>query len=154
RNDQEGSDGVVRWSGVALNTRKITLNLGVAPGGVQWADWVNLLDIPMIPIAGVHHNQIMSEPPQGLIDLVIQALKIDSKEDFDDFHKTLVANSEVVKQGREKLLGNSWQQFVVHAIDNHGSPITDYSIEVIAKGTDGRETPISDFEKDVHPYAA
>jgi hypothetical protein len=38
RTDQEGTDGVVRWSGVALNTRKITLNLGVANGGVQMSD--------------------------------------------------------------------------------------------------------------------
>jgi pimeloyl-ACP methyl ester carboxylesterase len=154
RHDQEGSDGVVRWSGVALNTRKINLNLGVPKGGVQWSDWSNLLDIPMVPIAGVHHNQIMGQPPQGLIDLVLQALNVNSKEDFDKFHNTIIPASDVVRQGREKQKGNSWQQFVVHAVDNHGAPITDYSIEIIAKAADGGETSLSNFEADVHPYAA
>jgi hypothetical protein len=152
--EQEGSDGVVRWSGVALNTRKITLNLGVVKGGVQWADFSNLIDIPMIPIAGVHHNQIMSEPPDGLITLVLKALDVDSKDDFDNFHKNLVPNSDVVKQGRAKLQGQNWQQFVVRARDNHNSPITDYSIEIVAKAADGTETSLPEFEADVHPFVA
>jgi hypothetical protein len=153
RHDQEGSDGVVRWSGVALNTRKITLNLGVPKGGVQMSDFSNLLDIPMIPVAGVHHNEIMSVPPDGLITLVLKALEVNSKDDFENFHKNLVANSDVVKQGRDKLQGQNWQQFVVRARDNHGSPITDYSIEIIARGPEG-DTSISAFEADVHPFAA
>ena len=152
---QEGTDGVVRWSGVALNTRKITLNLGVPSGGVKWSDWSNLIDIPMIPIAGVHHNKIMSVPPPELIQLVLKALNVNSEEEFDDFHKTDVANSAVVQAGQAKQENNHWQQFVVHAMDNHGSPITDYSIEVIAQSLDRKnETPIKDFEEDVHPYAA
>jgi pimeloyl-ACP methyl ester carboxylesterase len=152
--EQEGTDGVVRWSGVALNSRKITLNLGVSKGGVQSSDFSNLLNIPMIPVAGVHHNQIMSEPPDGLITLVLKALDVNSKSDFDNFHQNLVANSDVVKQGRAKLQGQNWQQFVVRARDNHGSPITDYSIEIVARSPDGTETSISEFEKDVHPFAA
>jgi len=154
KTEQEGTDGVVRWSGVALNTRKITLNLGVAKGGVQSSDFSNLIDIPMIPIAGVHHNQIMSVPPDGLVALVLKALDVNSKADFDNFHQNLVANSDVVRQGRAKLQGQNWQQFVVRARDNHGSPIIDYSIEIIARAADGTETSISEFEKDVHPFAA
>jgi len=154
RHDQEGSDGVVRWSGVALNTRKIILNLGVSKGGVQMSDFSNLLDIPMIPVAGVHHNQIMSVPPDGLIQLVLAALNVNSQEAFNNFHNNLVANSDVVKQGRAKLQGQNWQQFVVRARDNHGSPITDYSIEIIARASDGSEISIPEFEADVHPYAA
>ena len=74
--DQMGSDGVVRWSAVALNTRKITLNLGQP--SVQWADWSNLLDIPLIPVVGLNHGQILSEPPPELISLVLKALSVNN----------------------------------------------------------------------------
>lgn len=151
--DQLGSDGVVRWSGVALNTRKITLNLGVAPPEVAWADWSNLLDIPLIPVINLNHNQILSEPPQELIDLVLQALAVESKADFDNFHAA-AAGTNVIKQGLAKLVGQQWQQFVVHARDSHGSAITDYSIEILAIAGDGTETSLANFEKDVHPFAA
>ncbi len=153
--EQLGSDGVVRWSAVALNTRKITLNLGVPKGGLQWADWSNLLDIPLIPVAGLNHNQIMSEPPQELIDLVMAALKVNSQADFASFHNVNVANAAVVKQAKAKLDKDRWQQFVVHAVDSHGNGITDYSIQIVAKSADGKsETTLTDFEEDVHPYAA
>jgi len=151
--DQMGSDGVVRWSGVALNARKITLNLGLAEGGVKWADWSNLLDIPMIPVDGLNHNQILSEPPQELIALVLQALAVNSKDDFAKFHEAAAA-ATVVQLGKKRLATNRWQQFVVHARDSHGSAITDYSIEILAVAADGSETTLADFEADVHPYAA
>ena len=152
--DQKGSDGVVRWSGVALNTRKITLNLGLAQPGVTWADWSNLLDIPLIPVAGLNHNQILSQPPQELISLVLQALAVGSKDDFSKFHNTAVANAAVVRQAKQKLTNNRWQQFIVHATDSQGNAITDYSIEILAIGADGRETSLAAFEADVHPFAA
>jgi hypothetical protein len=150
--DQKGSDGVVRWSGVALNTRKITLNLGKP--SVQWADWSNLLDIPLIPVAGINHGQILSEPPQELVALVLKALNVNSKDDFANFHATDVANAQVVQQARAKLKNNRWQQFVVHATDSQGNPIIDYSIEIILKAADGTVTEVANFESDVHPYAA
>jgi hypothetical protein len=154
RTDQEGTDGVVRWSGVALNCRKITLNLGVSNGGVQMSDFSNLLDIPLIPVAGVHHNQIMSEPPDELIALVLKALDVNSKDDFANFHNNLVANANVVQQGKAALQGQNWQQFMVRARDNYGAPITDYSIEILARAADNTDTLIPEFEADVHPFAA
>jgi len=50
--DQKGSDGVVRWSAVALNTRKITSQ--PCQPSVHWADCSNLLDIPLIPVVGLN----------------------------------------------------------------------------------------------------
>lgn len=151
--DQKGSDGVVRWSGVALNTRKISLNLGFPVPKVQWADWSNLLDIPIIPVAGVNHNQILSQPPDELIPLVLSALNVNSKADVDAFYDA-AAKAGVIQEGRERLNSNQWQQFVVHAIDSLGCPITDYSVEILTVGANGAETTLSDFEADVHPFAA
>ena len=151
--DQEGSDGVVRWSAVALNTRKITLNLSSRTPTIEWADWSNLLEIPVIPVAGVNHNQILSNPPQDLIALVLQALNVNSQEDFDKVHAAARATA-VIKEGQDKLDANRWQQFVVHAKDSQDCPITDYSIEILAQDESGEQTTVSKFEDDVHPFAA
>ncbi len=163
--DQEGSDGVVRWSGVALNTRKITLDLSIPKdlnipkdpntpkNQIQWSDWSGI-NIPMIPIAGVNHNQILSQPPQGLIDLVLKALEVDSEDAFKKFHAEDVANTQVVKDGRAKIDADPWQQFVIHARDSHGDPITDYTVSIVAENADGSTSELVDFEEQVHAFAA
>jgi hypothetical protein len=151
--DQKGSDGVVRWSGVALNTRKITLNLGRATGGVEWSAWTNILDIPLIPVSGVNHHTILSNPPAELVSLVLQALEVNSREDFSKFHDA-AAKALVVMQAKDQLKTNLWQQFIVHAVDSHGNAITDYSIEIVSIDSDGARTTLTDFEANVHPYAA
>ncbi|MFZ0321366.1 MAG: hypothetical protein WAL56_19745 [Candidatus Sulfotelmatobacter sp.] len=151
--DQQGSDGVVRWSGVALNARKITLDLSHPQNQVLWSPWSNI-DIPMIPIAGVNHNQILATPPQGLVDLVLKALTVNSAEDFKNFHAVDVANTQVVKDGRAKIDADPWQQFVVRARDSHGNPVVDYAVSVVAEDQNGNVAELGDFEEDVHAFAA
>lgn len=92
--------------------------------------------------------------PDELVTLVLKALDVNSKDDFANFHNNLVANAKVVQQGRAALQGQNWQQFVVRARDNYGTPITDYSIEILARDTDNTDTLIPEFEADVHPFAA
>src|SRR5579863_494526 len=151
--DQEGSDGVVRWSGVALNARKITLDLSRPQNQVQWSKWSNI-DIPMIPIAGVNHNQILAEPPQGLVDLVLKALTVNSEDDFKNFHAVEVANTQVVKDGQAKIDADPWQQFVVRARDSHGNPVVDYAVSIVTEDQNGEVVELGDFEESVHPFAA
>jgi pimeloyl-ACP methyl ester carboxylesterase len=151
--DQLGSDGVVRWSGVALNTRKITLDLSNPKSQMQWSDWSNI-NMPMIPIAGVNHNEILHSPPPGLVDLILKALDVDSEEDFKKFHDVYVPATPEVIAGWKKIKDDPWQQFVVHARDSHGNPISDYAISVVAMGADGPATELEAFEEDVHPFAA
>jgi hypothetical protein len=151
--DQLGSDGVVRWSGVALNTRKITLNLSKLDNQMEWSDWSDL-DIPLIPIAGVNHNQILSSPPPGLVDLILKALDVDSAEKFQQFHAVDVPATQEVIDGRKKIMQDPWQQFVVHARSSHGYPITDYALSIVARDAAGNVSELTAFEEDVHPFAA
>ena len=152
-NDQEGSDGTVRWAGCALNTRKITLDLSqTGTGRFTWSDWTNI-NIPLIPVDGLDHGQILSEPPDQLISLVKEALKVNDKDALDRFYQQTVANSPIVQKGKQNLAGKRWQQFIVRALDSRGNSITDYSIEIVARDSAG-ETSIAAFEKDVRPYSA
>ena len=151
-NDQLGTDGCVRWSGAALNCRKITLDFTQTPineDRFAWTGWTNNR-LHLTPIAGINHNQILSEPPQGLQDLVIQALRVNSSTDLDTFYTT-TETVDVVKQGRSKM--DPWQQFIVHAVDERGNGIDDYSIEVLVRDAKGTYTSLPDFERDVHPYS-
>jgi len=152
RDDQVGTDGVVRWSGVPLNTRKLTVDLS-HPGDnrIDWSAW-NGIDIPLIPVDGVNHCTILAEPPEALIDLVNQALQVESQDDFAKVHQA-AENTDIVKAGRTKLAANPWQQFVVHAVDSRGNPITDYAIEVHVRSADGTERTLAGFEEDVHPFS-
>src|SRR5438105_4350790 len=48
-------------------------------------------------------------------------------------------------------LMEGWQQFIVHAEDERGDPISDYMIEVLTK-ENGKWAPFKDMYTDVHPY--
>jgi len=80
-----GTDGTVRWSGCALNTRKISVDLTRMPTGDDgkpvnrvtmspWAD--SRLDIPMIAVDGKNHGTILSEPASEVMDLIADFLKL------------------------------------------------------------------------------
>ncbi len=155
KKDQLGTDGIVRWSGVSLDSRKIVLdftNIPENPDRFTWTDFTNLR-MPMIPIDGVHHNKILSVPPKGLQDLVVRALHVQSPADVDAFYEIVDNDSiDVVKAGKAKLKKDPYQQFVVHAIDDRGNGIDDFSIEVLARDARNQITSIPAFEQFVHPY--
>jgi hypothetical protein len=151
--DQKGTDGCVRWSGVSLNSRKITLDFTRTPefaDRLAWSDWTNR-QLSMVPIAGVNHNQILSEPPAGLQRLVVQALNVASSADYAKFY-TDASGVDVVQKAQAQLDKDQWVQFVVHAVDERGNGIDDFSVEVLLKHPDGSFTSVSQFEQDVHPY--
>jgi pimeloyl-ACP methyl ester carboxylesterase len=80
-----GTDGTVRWSGCALNTRKIVVDLtrtpdkkdGTAASRVTLTPWEDSrLDIPCIPVEGRNHATLVSEPDDRMVDLVYRFLGI------------------------------------------------------------------------------
>ncbi len=150
--NQPGSDGTVRWSGCALNMRKIVLDLSVDParvggtGRVNVEPWPNV-DIPMIPVAGKNHGTILSEPGEWLVDMVDSALAVSSPEEFDKWLATAERGSDAARREMDE-----WQQFVIRAVDERGDPIHDYNVQLYSMRAQGEE-PIP-FALDVHTYLA
>lgn len=122
------------------------------------------LDIPMIPVDGRNHGTIIHEPDPGMLDLIGDFLQIGegATETYDQWLRRakqygakglpkMLENPDAGFFG--KLLGEKgeelegWQQFVVHAVDERGDPITDYMVEVI---TDGKL--FKPMYTDVHAY--
>lgn len=150
--NEPGTDGTVRWAGCPLNTRKITVDLTVEPGNTQRkrfeiAPWSNI-DIPLIPVKGVHHGSILRKPTGPLVEMVKAALRVSSREELTDWY-----GRDDVKAALRDRPGR-WQQFIVRAVDERGDPIPDYNLQLFTKGPGGREQPLLDFQREVHVYRA
>src|SRR5271169_5126276 len=83
-----GTDGTVRWAACGLNTRKITIDLTRTPIGpdgqpidrVSISPWaVDRLDIPMIPVEGRNHSSLIANPDEGMVNLLVDFLKVGEK---------------------------------------------------------------------------
>jgi len=120
------------------------------------------LDVPMIAVEGRNHGTIIHDPEPAMVDLIAQFLKVDGSATYDQWlDRAKVSSAKALAKmcanpdpgffGRifshadEELEG--WQQFVVHAIDERGDPITDYMIEVIKDGV-----LFKPMYTDVHAY--
>lgn len=174
-----GTDGTVRWAGCGLNTRKIRVDLTRTPVGedgqptnrITISSWADRLDIPMIAVEGKNHSTLISEPDQGMVDLLAQFLEVSDAGGYDgwlakakDYGKTALQKM-LINPGRggitgeiDKLFGHSaqtpmlgWQQFVVLARDERGDGVSDYMIEVLRKSGDQWIT-FADMYTDVHAY--
>jgi hypothetical protein len=87
-----GTDGTVRWSGCALNTRKIVVDLtrtpdkkdGTTASRINITPWEDdRLDIPCIPVNGRNHATLISDPDAGMVKLVYEFLKIGDTAAYD-----------------------------------------------------------------------
>lgn len=178
-----GTDGTVRWSGCALNTRKISIDLtrsGIEGKRVRISPWADdRLDIPMIAVDGTNHATIIADPDPEMIGLVVDFLKIGDEHAYSDWmgrahayskkgQPSMLVNpgahaagfSAQAKKFFDHLIGKEvgtemegWQQFVVRARDEWGDGISDYLIEVV-KWDGGKWVPFTEMYTDVHAYGA
>lgn len=147
---EPGSDGVVRWAGCSLNTRKIVIDLTRDPARprdkdrTSIAEWSNV-DIPMIPLAGLDHGSILSAPSEPAIALVLAALDVGSAADFEAWQRRAARETKATRDGMEE-----WQQFVVRCVDERGDPVPDFFVQLLTIDGDRLEP----FDADVHAYSA
>ena len=72
---------------------------------------------------GVNHATILSDPADELIGLVEDALQVDNAEAHAAWLKAANAPGRMVRMPKQ------FQQFVVHAVDERGDPVTDYTVQ-------------------------
>ncbi len=147
-----GTDGTVRWAGAPLNTRKILLDLTLDASRprterVAIAEWANA-DVDLVPIGGVNHGTILSDPPGDLIEMVDGALRVNSGPGLEQWKADA---SRWTRAARDRM--DEWQQFVFRAIDERGDPIHDYNIQLFSRGARNVVRELRDFDLSVHPYA-
>ncbi|MEM7737849.1 MAG: hypothetical protein AAF267_18880, partial [Deinococcota bacterium] len=156
---QDGTDGTVRLAGCALNSRKIVLDLA---GDIQehqrkrvdTAKWSHE-DAPLVPIAGVHHGTIMSEPTPELVEFVMTGLEVNDASSYNRWRQIAHEHSERIYENTSAL--DAWQQLIIRVIDERGEPVPDYFIEFIVKmPNESTWQPFQDvfpnFKMHVHVY--
>ena len=140
-----GTDGVVRWAGCALTSRKLQLDLTPdcrEPSRLTVCPWTHA-DAPMIPVEGVDHAGILAAPPARLVAMVVEALRVRSRAAYRAWQDEALAWSAAARSALP-----AWQQFVVRAVDERGDSIHDWNLQfALADGT--RLTP---FTQEVHVY--
>jgi hypothetical protein len=169
-----GTDGTVRWSGCGLNTRKITLDLTKTPTDVQGlprdrvtiSEWANdsRLNVPILAVDKRDHGSLISDPDSGMLDRIATFLDIANSDQYNLWLNEAQTWSVPARQEMLKSKGHlftfwethdldGWQQFVVHARDGHGDPVTDYMIEVFELSPDGQTWQrAEEISVDVHTY--
>lgn len=146
---EPGSDGVVRWAGCSLNTRKIIVDLTRDPARADGRDrtsiapWSNA-DVPMVPLAGLDHGSILSAPTDDAVALVLSALAVGSAAELRAWRRDAARRTRATRESMEE-----WQQFIVRCVDERGDPVPDYFLELLTR--DG--TRLERFDADVHTYA-
>jgi hypothetical protein len=149
---EPGTDGVVRWAGCPLNSRKIVLDLTQDPARdrsarrITVAEWTNV-DIPLVLAAGQNHSTILSEPGDELADMVASALGVNSEAEFDKWKQEAVRWSQAARKAVDP-----WQQFIIRALDERGDPISDYNVQLFTRTARGRASAVQPFDVDVHAW--
>ncbi|MES2734210.1 MAG: hypothetical protein V4714_20855 [Bacteroidota bacterium] len=105
------------------------------------------LTIPFVPMEGLNHNTIIMEPSEELIKLVVSALQVSTKQEYDQWNEKAVKQTESTVKKIKK-----WQQFLVHAVDERGDPIYDYNIAIVGWYKNALTKP-KPVEVDVHTYS-
>jgi hypothetical protein len=158
-----GTDGTVRWSGCALNTRKISIDLTRTPIGdegkpvsrVSISRWAGRVDIPMIPVDGRNHATIVSDPDDGMAERVLSFLSIADEPAYkawlDDAqaHAQPALGKMLVDPGAAAAgLGADFKSVFGHLFHNADQPMDGWQ-QFVVRVRDERGDPVTDYMIDV-----
>lgn len=172
--DKSGTDGTVRRAGCGLNVRAIELDMtekGMVarrkaadfagardprPQRVVADKWLNV-SIPVHLVGdlasadGLNHATILSAPPSELQDLVIAAFEMTSADrDAEAGYRAWLQKADA--EGRFEKINEQYQQFIIHAVDERGDPVTDYNLQLF-RTEGGGEAQITQFDAEVDVYS-
>lgn len=150
---------------------------GKGPSRVSITPWANRADIPMIPVEGRNHATLVSKPDPTVVNLICEFLKVADEAAYGNWLQRAVASGA---EAKKKMLVNpgkdaaglggdvkqffghlfhqaeqpmeGWQQFVIHARDERGDPVTDYLIDVLRQDANGNWIRFDEMYTDVHAY--
>ncbi len=158
-----GADGTVRWAGAALNSRKISIDFRREPRlqddagnltRVKISPWENdRLGAPIIAVEGQNHSSIIAAPSDVVLNLMTRFFAVSDEAAYMAWQKDATAagtaplqnmNRSTIDHTQDPNDGAGWQQFVLHAVDDHGDGVTDYNLQLFL-GTSMEQSDDPDY---------
>ncbi len=105
--------------------------------------------------AEVNHATILSDPPDELVGLVVDAFNMTDPASAPGGDPAAGYDAWLAKANAEcrfKRVQPQYQQFIVHAVDERGDPIIDYNLQLY-RGA-GADSQIEEFDAEVDVYGA
>ena len=141
--NKPGTDGTVVIAGTTLDTVKVRLDFsrdkdpGVEYTPFEWETTETVADFGFAVLAGLDHGSIVGEvgskAPSQVGELVVRALKTRRPADFTRLRTDLQAITETTYATTGK---DRFQQFILHAVDEYGLPIDDFTVEFFVVAAD------------------
>ncbi len=155
--NKPGTDGTVVISGTSLDSVKLILDCcgpavkrsGFAP--YSWSETRPVTDVAFGVLRGLNHGSIVSattEPDGGIVGpWLLRALRTTGAADFRRLRRDLTAETGRTyrHEGRKP-----YQQFLVHAVDDQGQSIRDFTLDFfVARAGGGRGRSAAEEELSV-----
>lgn len=125
--NKPGTDGTVVISGTQLDTVKFSLNFNHAK--YSWSSEQSISSTAFGVMPEVNHSKIVEAASRSgtmVSEAMLKALKCNSPAKFQDLQVELAAATEQTFLKADKP---KYEQFVVHAVDDFGESISDFTLE-------------------------
>lgn len=129
--NKPGTDGTVAIAGTSIDSAKLTLDFCNPDKQYEWKYSNPPDDFAFGVLAGLNHGSIVdSIHPQGKTEvgeLILKALKVENTNDFNSFKELLEKKTDATYNNHKDK--SKFQQFIVHAVDDHDVSIRDFTLE-------------------------
>ena len=146
--NKPGTDGTVVIAGTSLDTVKVRLDFSREKDSAEtytpfeWESTKTVAEFGFAVLEGLDHGSIVDQASQAgspAGDLLVRALQTRRGADFARFRGELdaITESTYASTGKDRF-----QQFILHAVDEYGAPIEDFTVEFFVVASDKRRGEI------------
>lgn len=133
--NKPGTDGTVVIAGTTLNTVKLKVDFSNPESAHEWTEMKTAEDFCFGVLPRIDHGSIVGEFEKAngrVIDLTVEALKIETNQQFEAYKKKLnkiTDDAYKAFSGQQNYKYGKYQQFLIHTVDDHGAPVPDFTLE-------------------------
>lgn len=133
--NKPGTDGTVVIAGTSLNSVKLGLDFCDPTAPYQWKETKTVHDFAFGVLPELNHGSIVgrfSDENSQITKLTVEALRNEDSREFGDYREKLKRITDQTYEFYANKFDSKYsryQQFIIRGIDDHGEPVSDYTIE-------------------------